>query len=138
MGQQTWDNFISATVPRPRERALSWYVLDQILPPQPNINSLQSRPFGRLSHVRTASGLTPHQQEHAEFTEPVYEIRAKLQEDGDPPKLNDLLDYLKHWLNADILIQDLACKPFASGNDDFAKVAQSFGPGLSEQRADLT
>ncbi len=36
-----------------------WYVLEQILPPQPNINDLQSPSPEGLSCVRTVSGFTP-------------------------------------------------------------------------------
>lgn len=46
---------------RPSE-VLAWYVLDQILPPQPNISDLESRPFGRLSHVRSVSERPPFQE----------------------------------------------------------------------------
>ena len=97
--------------------------------------------FAREEKVMQACGfpgLSPHQDEHAEFTERVYEIRAKLQENDDTPISDELLAYLKQWLNAHILIQDMAYKPYASGNDDAAEVAQSFGPGLFEQQAERT
>jgi len=96
--------------------------------------------FAREEKVMQACGfpgLTPHQDEHAEFTERVYEIRAKLQAGDDSPISDELLLYLKRWLNAHILIQDMAYKPYASGNGRVADVAQSFGPGLFEQRDDL-
>lgn len=96
--------------------------------------------FAREEKVMQACGfpgLTPHQDEHAEFTERVYEIRTKLQAGDDSPISDELLVYLKRWLNAHILIQDMAYKPYASDNDSVAEVAQSFGPGLFEQRADL-
>ncbi len=93
--------------------------------------------FSREEKVMQACGfpgMTTHQDEHAEFTGRVYEIRAKLQSGDDSPISNELLVYLKGWLNAHILIQDMAYKPFASGNARVAGVARSFGPGLSEQR----
>jgi len=96
--------------------------------------------FSREEKVMQACGfpgLTTHQDEHADFTGRVYEIRAKLQSGDDSPISNELLVYLKGWLNAHILIQDMAYKPYASGNSHVADVARSFGPGLFERRSDL-
>ena len=96
--------------------------------------------FAREEKVMEAcgfSGLTPHKDEHVDFTERVYEIREKLQSGDESPITNELLVYLKRWLNAHILIQDMAYKPNASGHPDVAEVARSFGPGLFEQRSVL-
>ena len=82
-------------------------------------------------------GLATHHDDHAEFTGRVYEIRKKLQSGDESPITNELFEYLKGWLNAHILIQDMAYKPYASGNSRAADVARSFGPGLFERPSDI-
>lgn len=96
--------------------------------------------FSREEKVMQACsfpGLPGHQDEHVDFTSRVYEIREKFLSDDQSLITEDLLDYLKEWLNGHILIQDMAYKPYASGNSNVADVAQSFGPGLFERRSDL-
>lgn len=92
--------------------------------------------FAREEKVMQACefpGLPTHLDEHVDFTKRVYEIREKFLEDDESPVTGELLDYLKNWLNAHILIQDMAYKPYAGDQPRVAGVAQAFGPGLSEQ-----
>lgn len=94
--------------------------------------------FAREEKVMEACGfpgLDTHQDEHVEFTRRVYDIRENFEAGGESPVTEELLDYLKGWLNAHILIQDMAYKPYASGHSRAAGVARSFGPGLSEQQS---
>lgn len=96
--------------------------------------------FSREEKVMQACGFpgfAAHQEEHVDFTERVYEIREKFVADDVSPITENLLDYLKGWLNAHILIQDMAYKPYIAGHSGLADVALSFGPGLFERRSDL-
>ena len=95
--------------------------------------------FAREEKVMQACGFpatASHQDEHADFTTRVYDIRDKVLAGDASPLTQELLDYLKDWLNAHILIQDMAYKPYAAGRPDVTGLARSFGPGLSEQKAD--
>ena len=92
--------------------------------------------FAREEKVMQACGfpaLDTHLDEHVDFTKRVYDIREKFLSGGESPVTEELLEYLKDWLNAHILIQDMAYKPYASGEPRVAGIARSFGPGLSEQ-----
>jgi hemerythrin len=80
--------------------------------------------------------LPAHKDEHVEFTDRVYGIREKFLSDGESAITEELFDYLKGWLNGHILIQDMAYKPYASGQSHVSDVARSFGPGLSERTSD--
>ena len=89
--------------------------------------------FSREEKVMQACGfpgLPPHKDEHADFTDRVYGIREQFLSDGESAITEELFDYLKGWLNSHILIQDMAYKPYASGQSHISDVAQSFGPGL--------
>lgn len=96
--------------------------------------------FAREEKVMQACGfpgLAAHQDEHVDFTGRIYEIREKFRSGDQSPITEELLDFLKGWLNAHILIQDMAYKPYADGKPAVAEVAQAFGPGLFERRSDL-
>ena len=94
--------------------------------------------FAREEKVMQACdfpALPTHVDEHVDFTRRVYDIREKFLAGGESPVTQELLDYLKNWLNAHILIQDMAYMPYAKGKPKVAGIARSFGPGLSEQAA---
>ena len=75
--------------------------------------------FGREEKIMTACGfpyLGVHQEEHRAFVLTMQGFNQSLQADprGLAGRLADeILDYLKTWLNHHILLEDMAYKPFA-------------------------
>jgi len=93
--------------------------------------------FAREEKVMAVCEFPPaksHQEEHASFTQCIYDLRERHAKDPSPAMMHDLLHYLKDWLNHHILIQDMAYKAFAEGNEDADEVARMFGPGLADVR----
>ena len=91
--------------------------------------------FAREEKVMAACNFPPaksHQEEHASFTQRIYDLRERHARDPSAAMMHDLLDYLKDWLSHHILIQDMAFKPFAENNEAANEVARMFGPGLSD------
>ena len=89
--------------------------------------------FGREEKVMTACGfphLGVHQEEHRAFVLTMQGFNQSLQ--GDPGALagrlaEEILDYLKNWLNHHILLEDMAYKPFARERlADVRAAAKSF------------
>ena len=95
--------------------------------------------FAREERVMEACcfpGLDFHREEHEAFAQQVDEARRRLARDGPAAVTVDLLDYLKGWLNAHILIQDKAYQPHVENNPAVEAAADALGPGLSDQPLD--
>ncbi len=108
-------------------------VLDQIFDSLADYVELH---FEREEQVMEACGypaLSQHRQEHLRFSDNMRYMQDRyLSAEGDGVG-GELLVFLKDWLNHHILIQDMAYKPYAEGNDLAEKVARIFGAGLSER-----
>ena len=74
-----------------------------------------------------------HEEEHADFTRHIKEVRDRYARNADPALIRGLLDYLKDWLSHHILIQDMAYKPYVQYNYWAREVSCVFGPGLAEE-----
>ncbi|MCH7930611.1 MAG: hemerythrin family protein [Proteobacteria bacterium] len=77
-------------------------------------------------------GAKAHQEEHAEFTQHIYDLRDRRVRGIGPAITHESLHYLRNWLNHHILIQDMAYKPYLEHNPLGNEVAQAFGPGLAD------
>lgn len=89
--------------------------------------------FGREEQVMAACGfpgLDVHKGEHRDFIAKIKGITQRFE--GDPEALaalvgDELLDFLKSWLQHHILIEDMAYRPFAEQDlAESRRVAQSF------------
>jgi hemerythrin len=88
--------------------------------------------FAREEKVMTACdfpALTHHKQEHRAFTDHMQALAKALEED-EPPTAEivnqDLLDYLKDWLNHHILIEDMSYRRLVERNASARDAARSF------------
>jgi len=82
--------------------------------------------FAREEKVMQACGfpaLAPHLEEHADFTRTIHELRERYTGAHDPALTEELLEFLKDWLNVHILIQDMAYKPYVLAEDDTREAA---------------
>ena len=68
-------------------------------------------------------GLAVHLDEHADFTRYIHELRERYAGAHDPALTQELLEFLKNWLNTHILIQDMAYKPYVLAEEDTGEVA---------------
>ncbi len=50
--------------------------------------------------------------------------------------IEEVMAYLKRWLNHHILVEDAAYKPFIVDNFSAVRAGGKFGPGLAEVRGD--
>lgn len=92
--------------------------------------------FTREEKVMQACGYPyaeAHEEEHADFTRHIKEVRDRYARNADPALIRGLLDYLKDWLSHHILIQDMAYKPYVEHNCWAREVSRVFGPGLAEE-----
>jgi len=80
--------------------------------------------------------LRDHAKEHGGFTQFIYDMRGRLTKGIDRAGLEEVLEYLKAWLNHHILVQDAAYKPYLQGNAEAEKAGDRFGPGLAVVRGD--
>lgn len=95
------------------------------------------RHFEREEQVMEACGYpetSQHEEEHRRFAENMRYQRDRYFSAGESGIGEELLVSLKNWLNHHILIQDMAYKPYAEGNDRANQAARNFGPGLSESK----
>ena len=95
--------------------------------------------FAREEKVMEACGfpgLDFHREEHEAFAQQVDEARQRLAREGAAAVTADLLEFLKIWLNAHILIQDKAYQSHAEGNPAAQAAADALGPGLADKPLD--
>ena len=88
--------------------------------------------FAREEKVMTACdfpGFSHHKQEHRAFTAHMQRLAKTLDEGEAPPAEvvdQDLLDYLKDWLNHHILIEDKSYRRLAESNAPARAAARNF------------
>ena len=92
--------------------------------------------FGREEQVMRACGfpgLQGHHGEHEDFVTMIGEVTERLEADPEGAAAgvrDELVDYLKTWLNQHIMIQDMAYKPYVEEKRYEARdAAKSFKPG---------
>ena len=86
--------------------------------------------FAREEKVMEACGFPgakARQAEHANFIQRIYELRDCHVPGAGPAVTDELLHYLKSWLNDHILIKDMAYKPYLEHNPVSNEVALAFG-----------
>ena len=91
--------------------------------------------FLREEAVMEACGfpnLDPHKVEHGRFTHEIRYIRDRYIKGEETEAAEKLLYFLKNWLRRHILVEDMAYRPYAEGNEEAIDVADNFGPGLDE------
>jgi len=88
--------------------------------------------FAREEKVMTACdypALSHHKEEHRAFTGHMQSLAKALDEDEAPPAEvvdEDLLHYLKDWLNHHILIEDMSYRKLVESNGLAREAARSF------------
>ena len=93
--------------------------------------------FAREEKVMQACGfpaLGPHLEEHGDFTRIVHELRERYAGAHDPALTQELLEFLKDWLNVHILIQDMAYKPYVLAKEDTGEITHLV-PGTPHKSA---
>jgi hemerythrin len=77
-------------------------------------------------------GVRQHKTEHGRFTHEIRYIQDRYVRGEETKAGEDLLNYLKVWLRRHILVDDMAYRPYAEGNEEAIDVADNYGPGLNE------
>ena len=93
--------------------------------------------FAREERVMEACGYPAteaHREEHLKLAQEMHYIRDRYIKGGESQIGQELLDFLKEWLNHHILIQDMHYRKYAEGNARAAEAAERFGPGLSDPK----
>jgi hemerythrin len=91
--------------------------------------------FLREEAVMEACGypnMDSHKMEHGRFTHEIRYIRDRYVKGEETEAAEKLLYFLKNWLRRHILVEDMAYRPYAEGNEEAIDVADNFGPGLDE------
>jgi hemerythrin-like metal-binding protein len=73
-----------------------------------------------------------HRQEHRKLAQDLRYFRDRHIRGGETKIGQELLNFLKHWLNHHILNEDMLYKKYAEDNPRASVAAESFGPGLSD------
>ena len=73
-----------------------------------------------------------HREEHHSLAQEMLYFRDLHMRGGERQIGEELLDFLKSWLNHHVLIQDMHYKKYAEGNPQAQDAADRFGPGLSD------
>ncbi len=92
--------------------------------------------FSREEKVIEACGYPHakiHQEEHVVFTEHMYKLRGRQLRGTGPAIDNELVDYLKNWLNHHILILDMGYQSYVLDHPMAEKVAWTFGSWFEEE-----
>lgn len=95
--------------------------------------------FAREESVLRAVKYAPlaaHMKSHGSFTQFVYDMRDQLNRAVQRRAMEQVLEYLKRWLNHHILIEDAAYRPFVLDNAVALRVCGKYGPGLAVVRGD--
>ncbi len=95
--------------------------------------------FSREEKVIEACGYPhakAHQEEHVEFTEHMYQLRGRQLSGAGPAIDNELVDYLKNWLNHHILILDMGYRSYVLDHPVAEQVAWAFGSWFVEEGED--
>ena len=85
--------------------------------------------FAREEHAMRAAdypGLDAHHPQHVDFIEEMTDMAARFEAGGDEDILEDLVLYLRDWLINHIMVEDMAYKPFLSGNSEAHRAAREF------------
>lgn len=91
--------------------------------------------FLREEAVMEASGYptaSQHKAEHGRFTHEIRYIQDRYVRGEDTKAVDELLTFLKTWLRRHILVDDMAYRPYAEGNEEAVDVADNYGPGLDD------
>ncbi|MEQ9491021.1 MAG: bacteriohemerythrin [Alphaproteobacteria bacterium] len=67
-----------------------------------------------------------HKPQHRDFIEEINDMRERFEAGADEQLLGDLTSYLRDWLVNHIMVEDMAYKPYLSGNDDARRAAREF------------
>ncbi len=92
--------------------------------------------FAREESVMEACAypaIDAHRDEHHRFAQDIQDLRDRHTSSAKAKIGQELLDFLKDWLNHHILMQDMHYKKYAQGNPQALDAAERFGPGLSDQ-----
>lgn len=85
--------------------------------------------FAREEHAMRAAdypGLDEHHPQHADFIDEMTDMAARFESGGDDELLEELVLYLRDWLINHIMAEDMAYKPFLSGNSKAHRAARDF------------
>lgn len=85
--------------------------------------------FAREEHAMRAAaypGLAGHHPQHVDFIAEMTEMADRFEAGSDADLLEDLVLYLRDWLINHIMVEDMAYKPFLSGNSDAHRAAREF------------
>ncbi len=83
----------------------------------------------KIMEVCNYPGLEKHIDMHRALTGRVSDIRDRFRNSHDGDVVgDDVLDFLKEWLNTHILKQDMEYRSYVSGNDAVAEAAKSVRP----------
>ena len=94
-----------------------------------------SREESMLRAVNYAQ-LSGHAKFHGSFTQFVYDMRNRLARSVERSDIEEVMAYLKRWLNHHILVEDAAYNPFIVDNFSAVRAGGKPGPGLAEVRGD--
>lgn len=86
----------------------------------------------RVMHACDYPAFEDHQEEHRKLAQEMHYIRDRHIRGGETPIGQELLRFLKDWLNHHILMQDMHYKKYAESNPRASEAAERFGPGLSD------
>jgi hemerythrin-like metal-binding protein len=75
-----------------------------------------------------------HREQHLKLAQDMRYFRDRHVKGGETRIGQELLTFLRDWLNHHILIQDMHYKKYAVGNPRAEEAAEHFGPGLSDPR----
>jgi len=73
-----------------------------------------------------------HKSEHGRFTHEIRYIQDRYVRGEETKAADKLLTFLKNWLRRHIMVDDMAYRPYAEGNEEAIDVADNYGPGLNE------
>lgn len=85
--------------------------------------------FAREEYAMKAAdypGFEAHHPQHVDFIEEMTDMAARFESGSADDLLEDLVLYLRDWLINHIMVEDMAYKPFLSGNSEAHRAAREF------------